>query len=250
MPPSAITGTSAFFAASTASMIAVSCGTPTPATMRVVQIEPGTDADLDRVGAGIDQRLRAFGGGDIAGDDLHGVGQPLDAVDRVQHARGMAMRGVDHDQVDAGIDQPLGALETVLADGGRGGDAQPALRVLAGERMRDRLLHVLDGDQTDAAILVVDDQQLLDAMLVQHPLGLVLADALAHRDEILVRHQFGNLLPRIGGKAHVAVGENADQLARHALGCRRSTTGMPEMPWSFISASASAASRRDRWSAD
>ena len=41
MPPSAITGTSAFLAASTASMIAVSCGTPTPATMRVVQIEPG-----------------------------------------------------------------------------------------------------------------------------------------------------------------------------------------------------------------
>ena len=41
MPPSATTGTLAFFAASTASMIAVSCGTPTPATMRVVQIDPG-----------------------------------------------------------------------------------------------------------------------------------------------------------------------------------------------------------------
>ena len=41
MPPSAITGVLAFFAASTASMMAVSCGTPTPATIRVVQIEPG-----------------------------------------------------------------------------------------------------------------------------------------------------------------------------------------------------------------
>ena len=41
IPPSAITGTLLFFAASAASMIAVSCGTPTPATMRVVQIEPG-----------------------------------------------------------------------------------------------------------------------------------------------------------------------------------------------------------------
>ena len=29
------------------------------------------DADLDRVGAGIDQRLGALGGGDVAGDDLH-----------------------------------------------------------------------------------------------------------------------------------------------------------------------------------
>jgi hypothetical protein len=41
MPPSAMTGTSWACAASTDDMIAVSCGTPTPATMRVVQIEPG-----------------------------------------------------------------------------------------------------------------------------------------------------------------------------------------------------------------
>ena len=106
----------------------------------------------------------------------------------------MAVRGVDHDHVDAGIDQPLGALEAVVADRGRGGDAQAALLVLAGERMRDRLLDVLDGDQADAAILVVDHQQLLDAVLVQQALGLVLADALAHRDEVFVRHQLGDRL--------------------------------------------------------
>ena len=41
MPPSPIAGTPAARQASAASMIAVSCGTPTPATMRVVQIEPG-----------------------------------------------------------------------------------------------------------------------------------------------------------------------------------------------------------------
>ena len=83
--------------------------------------------------------------------------------------------------------------------------------------MRDRLFHVLDGDQADAAVLVVDHQQLFDAVLVQHPLRLVLADALAHRDEVFVRHQFRDLLARVGGKAHVAVGENADQFAGHAL---------------------------------
>ena len=104
------------------------------------------------------------------------------------------MRGVDHDQVDAGIDQPLGTLKAALADRGRGGDAQAALRILAGQRMRDRLLHVLDGDQADAAILIVDDQQLFDAVLVQHPLRLVLADALAHRDEVFMRHQLGDFL--------------------------------------------------------
>ena len=39
IPPSAIMGTSP--AAVAQSLIAVNCGTPTPATMRVVQIDPG-----------------------------------------------------------------------------------------------------------------------------------------------------------------------------------------------------------------
>ena len=46
IPPSAITGTPAGPAARTASMIAVICGTPTPATTRVVQIAPGPTPTL------------------------------------------------------------------------------------------------------------------------------------------------------------------------------------------------------------
>ena len=45
-PPSAITGTPAVRAASEASYTAVTCGTPTPATTRVVQIEPGPTPTL------------------------------------------------------------------------------------------------------------------------------------------------------------------------------------------------------------
>jgi hypothetical protein len=41
MPPSAMTTWPVRSAASAQSMIAVICGTPTPATIRVVQIEPG-----------------------------------------------------------------------------------------------------------------------------------------------------------------------------------------------------------------
>ena len=40
-PPSAINGMPALLQALDASRIAVICGTPTPATMRVVQIDPG-----------------------------------------------------------------------------------------------------------------------------------------------------------------------------------------------------------------
>jgi hypothetical protein len=41
MPPSAITVTPARSAVAAAAMMAESCGTPTPATMRVVQMDPG-----------------------------------------------------------------------------------------------------------------------------------------------------------------------------------------------------------------
>ena len=75
----------------------------------------------------------------------------------------MAVRGVDDDDVDAGIDQQLGAMQAVLADAGRRGGAQAALLVLAGAGELVGLLDVLDRDQADAAIVGVDHQQLLDA---------------------------------------------------------------------------------------
>ena len=70
----------------------------------------------------------------------------------------MAVRGIHHDHVDARVDQPLGTFETIFADGGRGGDPQPAVRILSGQRMRHRLFHVLHGDQANAAVLLVDHQ--------------------------------------------------------------------------------------------
>ena len=217
MPPSAITGVSLALATSTASMIAVSCGTPTPATMRVVQIEPGPMPTLIASAPASINALAPSLGRDVAGDHLHLVRQPLDPVDRFEHAHRMAVRGVDHDQIDAGGDQQFGALEAGFADRGRGGDPQAALLVLAGVRIGDRLFHVLDGDQADAAIVLIDHQQLLDAVLVQEPLGLVLADALAHRDELLLGHQLGDRLLGIGGEANVAVGEDADELPGAAV---------------------------------
>ena len=144
--------------------------------MRVVQIEPGPDADLDGIGAGIDERARALGGGDIAGDDLADVAEALDRGDGGDHALGMAMGGVDDDDVDLGLQQRLGALQPLGPDAGGRGGAQAALLVLAGIGEFLRLLDILDGDEADAAIGLVHHQQLLDAVLMQQPLGLVAAD--------------------------------------------------------------------------
>ena len=103
----------------------------------------------------------------------------------LQHLLGMAVRGVDDEAVDPRRHQQLGALEALVADGRGGGDAQAPVGVLGGVGMRGRLLDVLDRDEADAAAVLVDHHQLLDAVLVQQAARLVLGDALADGDDLL-----------------------------------------------------------------
>src|SRR5580658_574556 len=129
----------------------------------------------------------------------------------------MAVCGIDDDEIDAGVDQRLAAGVAGFADAGGGSNAQPALLVLASVGIRYGLLDVLYGDQADAPVVAIDDQKLLNPVLMQKPFRFILADAFAHRDEPILGHQLGHLLPTVGGKAHVAVGENPDELAGTAV---------------------------------
>ncbi len=128
----------------------------------------------------------------------------------------MAVCGIDHQQVDARVDQRHRALVAGIADPGGRSDAEAALRVLDRMGVELGLFDVLDGDQADAAAVIVGHQQLLDPVRVEQALGLVLAHPVAHGDQPLMRHQFGDALVGVGGKAHVAVGEDADETAEIA----------------------------------
>ena len=148
MPPSAITRhVRAPRAPDSASWIAVICGTPTPATMRVVQIEPGPMPTLTPSAPWSTSALAPRGGRDVAADHLHLRIALLDPLHAVEHALRMAVRGVDDDHVDARRDQRFDALLGAVADADRGADAQPPELVLAGVRMLGRLQDVLDGDE-------------------------------------------------------------------------------------------------------
>ena len=70
MPPSAITGTPVPSSALATRDIALICGTPTPATTRVVQIEPGPMPTLTPSAPCFDQIERRLGGDDVAADHL------------------------------------------------------------------------------------------------------------------------------------------------------------------------------------
>jgi hypothetical protein len=59
----------------------------------------------------------------------------------------------------------------------------------------------------------VDDEKLLDTELMQEALRLAFLDALANRDQAVLGHQLGDRLSRVRREAHIAVGEDADELA-------------------------------------
>ena len=90
------------------------------------------DADLDDVRAGRDEVARALGGDDVARDDRHLRVERADRAERVEHLALVAVRGVDDEHVDAGLEQLEGLLLDVAVDADRRGDAQAAVRVDAG----------------------------------------------------------------------------------------------------------------------
>ena len=84
----------------------------------------GPDADLDDVGAGLDQCAGALGGDHVAGHHRDRRVERADGAERLDHPVLVAVRGVDDQAVDAGVEQ-LGRLgPDVAVDPDGGGDPQ------------------------------------------------------------------------------------------------------------------------------
>ena len=125
----------------------------------------------------------------------------------------MAVGGVDGEGVDAVFHELGGAFEEVARGSNGAGDAQAALLILAGVGILQLLLDVFDCDQALELVVVVDDEELFDAVLVEDVLGLFERGADRDGDEVGLGHHVadGNVGAR--DKAQIAVGEDADELA-------------------------------------
>ncbi len=123
----------------------------------------------------------------------------------------MAMGGVDHDQVNLGLDERFRAGKAAVADCRCRRNAQPPGRVLGRIGIGHGLFNVLDRDEPRAPIGVVDDQQFLDPPRMEQPPRFFRTHARAHRRQIVARHQFRHRLMRVFGKADIAVRDDADQ---------------------------------------
>ena len=189
MPPSAMTGTSYSPATRAASLMAVICGTPMPATTRVVQMLPGPDADLDarRRRASISARAPS----PVATlPAMICTLSPKSLLSRASVSSTrlrVAVRRIQHQDVDARVDQRPAARSSVSAPRpDRRRHPQPALLVFGRVRVLPGLFDVLDRDQAFEVELVVDEGQLLDAVLVEDALGLLQRRAHRRRHEVFL----------------------------------------------------------------
>ena len=221
MPPSAMTGMPYLWAMRAHSWMAVIWGTPTPATTRVVQMDPGpmptlmpsAPALISASAASAVAMLPAMISrpGKVALARMHGIDDPL----------GMAMGGIDHDHVDPGLDQRLHARFHIGGRADRRADPQAPEAVLAGIGILLDLLDILDGDQPLEETIVVHHQQFFDPGMLEVLLGLFQSGSDLHGHQVALGHPGRDRQIEIGLEAQVAVGQNADQLAvglgdRHA----------------------------------
>src|ERR1019366_7461945 len=138
-PPSAMIGVLESRAARAASAMAVICGTPAPVTMRVVQIDPG--------------KLR------------------FDQLDGLDHARRVSVCAVDCQQVGLAFHHFSSALQEVAGRPDGCSDTQAPMVALGRIGILQPLLYVFHGDQSLEVVLIIDHQQLFNAMRVKYRLG-------------------------------------------------------------------------------
>ena len=174
------------------------------------------DADLDRVGAGVDERLGAGARRDVAADhlDVPGGRVALEPLDHVEQQPDVAVGGVGDEHVHARLDERGGALPGV---------AEVADRCSHHERPSasyDALGNCSDFTKSLTVIRPVslpcgvDDREPLALVLAQQPGGLVALDALGAGDQRHRGHHVADAAAGPLGDGHepqVAVGDDAEQ---------------------------------------
>ena len=133
-------------------------------------------ADFHGIRTGRDQIAGGLFGGDVSGDEFRSrESVSLLPSPPPSRASRMAVGGVDDDDIDFRPDQFADALQIITCGADRGADTQSALVIFGGQRIFDLFGDVFDGDQALQILILVDDQQLLDAMLVQECAALLRA---------------------------------------------------------------------------
>ena len=131
----------------------------------------------------------------------------------VKHAFGMAVCGIDDDDVHPGGGEEFDAALAVTAGADGGAHAQAFVFVLARLRVVARAAQVLDGDEAFQAEGVINQQHFFDAVFVQECLDFFGAGVFLGGNEArLRRHDFAHA-DVVFHVAQVAAGNDANDFA-------------------------------------
>ena len=134
----------------------------------------------------------------------------------------MAVRRVEHDNVNLRLDERRNAFEHVGRRTDRRAAKQAAAGVARGIRVLHGLFNILDRDEALEVALFIDDRELFDSVAAKNFLCVQHGGADRRGDKVFLRHDVGDLLVEVlvGHEAEVAVRDDADELAvltdRHA----------------------------------
>ncbi|KAI3492777.1 hypothetical protein L1887_42574 [Cichorium endivia] len=144
----------------------------------------GAHADTQSVGTRSDEAGRLLTRHNVAGDDVNVREGGLDPLDHLDLVHRVALRRVEDDHIQAGLDEQRETLAVrgTRADGG-GAVELLAVRALACEREVLVLEQVGAGEQRDEAALGIDNGQLALLAVAQDGVGLLERDALRGGDE-------------------------------------------------------------------
>src|SRR4029078_776681 len=120
------------------------------------------DADLDAVDAALEEESRPFGSGDAGVNQLSVPETLAHLANRPVHHDRVAVRDIDDEDVDTGLDQLRGAFEVITGGPEGGADTKPALLVSRGERQAPLLDQILRRHQTEKGAVRTDQRKLLD----------------------------------------------------------------------------------------
>ena len=123
------------------------------------------------------------------------------------------MGRVEHEHIDARVDKRAGAVKHVVCNADSGGAEQTAGGVLCGVRVLEHLFNVLYRDKAAQLVVLIDYGELLYTVLLEDGLGFVKRRADKAGDKPALGHDLIDAAAHIGLKLHVAVRDDADELA-------------------------------------
>jgi hypothetical protein len=126
------------------------------------------DPDLHSICSSPSQSQRAFGRTDVARDQLQLRVLTPQLPRRINHLILVAVRRIDDNGVDLGIDQRLGPRHRVASHADRGRNLEPTLAIKSRVRILDPLQNVLGRNQAPEPPAAVYYRQLLDTVLAEY----------------------------------------------------------------------------------